>query len=244
MQKKKLVMLTAYDYPTAKIVDEVGVDYILVGDSLGMVVLGHPDTKSVTMVDMVHHLRAVVRGAKKSHIVGDLPVDSYNNVKDAVKNARLLKNAGAHSVKLEGAKPEIISAIIREGIPVMGHLGLLPQTAEKYKVQGKDQEEAEQIYQDAKLLDSLGVFALVLECVPSELARRITENIKTPTIGIGAGVYCSGQVLVIHDALGLSDFKGRMAKQYINSKEIMKKALAEFKDEVKTEKFPTEKNSF
>jgi 3-methyl-2-oxobutanoate hydroxymethyltransferase len=242
--RKKLVMLTAYDYPTAKIVDEVGVDYILVGDSLGMVVLGHPDTKSVTMADMLHHLKAVVRGVKKSHIVADMPINTYDNIKDAIKNARLLMNAGAHSVKLEGAKAEVISAIIREKIPVMGHLGLLPQTAEKYKVQGKDQEEAEQIYQDAKLLDSLGVFAMVLECVPSELARCITENIKTPTIGIGAGMYCSGQVLVIHDVLGLSDFKGRMAKQYIDSKEIMKKALLEFKDEVRTEKFPTEKNSF
>ena len=242
--KNKLVMITAYDYPTAKIVDEVGVDYILVGDSLGMVILGYPDTKSVTMVDMLHHLKAVVRGVKKSHIVADMPINTYNSVKDAVKNAKLFQKAGAHSVKIEGANPEIITAIIQEGIPVVGHLGLLPQTARSYKVQGRDQQEAEQIYQDAKSLDNLGMLALVLECIPSELAKRITETIKTPTIGIGAGIYCSGQVLVLHDVIGLSDFQGKMVKRYIDTKEMMRQAISSFKQEVIKEKFPTEKNSF
>lgn len=242
--QKKLVMLTAYDYPTAKIVDAVGIDYILVGDSLGMVVLGYPDTKSVTMADILHHLKAVVRGAKNTHIVADMPINTYNTVKDAVTNAKLLREAGAYSVKIEGAKPEIITAIINEGIPVMGHLGLLPQTAQTYKVQGKDQEQAEQIYQDAKLLDTLGIIALILECVPASLANKITENIKTPTIGIGAGVHCSGQVLVLHDVIGLSDFQGKMVKQYVDSKTVIRQAVTAFKNEVLEKKFPTEKNSF
>jgi 3-methyl-2-oxobutanoate hydroxymethyltransferase len=242
--QKKLVMLTAYDYPTAKIVDEIGIDYILVGDSLGMVVLGYPDTKSVTMADMLHHLKAVVRGAKNTHIIADMPINTYNNVKDAVKHARLFKKAGAHSVKIEGAQPEIITAILNEGIPVMGHLGLLPQTAQTYKVQGKDQIQAEQIYNDAKCLEKSGVIGIVLECIPASLAKQITENIKTPTIGIGAGIYCSGQVLVLHDIIGLSDFQGKMIKKYIDSKELMRKALMEFKNEVLEGKFPTVKNSF
>ncbi len=241
---RKIVMLTAYDYPTAKIVDEAGVDYILVGDSLGMTVLGYKDTKSVTIEDMIHHVKAVARGVKKSLIVGDMPINTYNTAKEAIRNARLLLGAGAHAVKIEGNKPDIIKALKKEGIDVMGHLGLLPQTASTYKVQGREATEAEKICHDAQEVDKSGVFALVLECIPSSLARKITLSITKPTIGIGAGIDCSGQVLVLHDILGLSDFQAKFVKQYADVRNVIKQAVEGFREEVIAQKFPTEKNSF
>lgn len=242
--KRKIVMLTAYDYPTAKILDKAGVDYILVGDSLGMTVLGYKDTKSVTIQDMVHHVRAVSRGVKKSKIISDMPINTYNTENEAVKNARMLLEAGAQAVKIEGNKPKIIKALRKQGIEVMGHLGLLPQTADVYKVQGRDIEAAEKIFNDARELDKLGILALILECIPATLAKKITNSIKTPTIGIGAGIHCSGQVLVIHDILGMSDFQGKFVKKYADVKIVIQKAVEEFRDEVISQKFPSEENSF
>jgi len=201
-KKRKIVMLTAYDYQMAKILDETGIDMILVGDSLGMVVLGHKDTKSVTMEDMIHHTRAVARGAKNTPIIGDMPINSYNIVEGALKNAKRFLEAGAHGVKIEGNRSKIVKALLDEGIPVMGHVGMLPQTAERYRLRGKEKAEAEKIFMDAVELDRRGVFTIVLECIPESLAQRITETVKVPTIGIGAGKYCDGQVLVVNDMLG------------------------------------------
>lgn len=237
-------MLTAYDYPTAKIVDESGVDYILVGDSLAMVVLGYPDTKSVTMEEMLHHTRAVCRAVKNTPVIGDMPINTYNNEHAAVYNAKRFIQAGCRMVKIEGYKAEIIKALKSAGIKVIGHLGLLPQTAERYKVQGKDQKEGEKILHDAIEIDKLGIELLVLECVPMMLAKKITETIKTPTIGIGAGPYCDGQVLVLHDLIGLSDFQGKMVKRYGNVKDEIRTAVSQFKNEVQKGIFPDKKNSF
>jgi len=242
--KKKLVMLTAYDYPTAKIIDEVGIDYILVGDSLAMVVLGHKDTKSVTMAEMIHHTKAVARGVKNTLVIGDMPIHTYDTPKTAIKNAKLFLKAGAHMVKIEGYKPEIIKALRKENIRVVGHLGLLPQTARQYKVQGKDEKEAQKILYDAINIDKLGIELLILECVPTALAKKITSSIKTPTIGIGAGPYCSGQVLVLHDIIGLSGFEGKMVKRYGNVKEEIRRAVSSFKKEVILARFPGSKHSF
>lgn len=244
-KKRKIIMLTAYDYQMAKILDEAGIDIILVGDSLGMVVLGYKDTKSVTMEEMIHHTKAVARGAKKTPIVGDMPINSYNNVKDALKNAERFLEAGAHGVKIEGNKPEIIRALLDEGIPVMGHVGLLPQFADKYKVTGKEKEEAEKIFQDALAVDDLGVFSIVLECIPQSLAKRITGTVKAPTIGIGAGKYCDGQVLVINDMLGFDEsFSPKFLKRYANLNRIIKEAVAKFKEEVLNGTYPDEEHSY
>jgi len=237
-------MLTAYDYPTAKILDEIGVDYILVGDSLSMVVLGYHDTKSVTVRDMIHHTQAVARGAKNSFIIADLPLGTYETPEDALKNAKLLINAGARGIKIEGYKQDCMNMLIHQNIPVMGHLGLLPQTAEKHSVQGREQKEAEKIFQDAVAMDTMGLLAIVLECIPEQLAKRITETLQTPTIGIGAGRYCDGQVLVLHDVIGLSDFQGKFIKRYGDVKGEIKRAVSEFKREVITGEFPEEKNVF
>jgi 3-methyl-2-oxobutanoate hydroxymethyltransferase len=244
-KKKKIVMLTAYDYQIAKLIDEVGIDIILVGDSLGMVVLGYKDTKSVTMQEMIHHTKAVARGAKNTLIIGDMPVHSYDTVENALINAKKFIGAGAHGVKIEGNKPDIIKALIKEGIPVMGHLGLLPQTAEKYGVVGREKSEAEKIYRDALELDSLGVFSIVLECIPESLAKKITESVKAPTIGIGAGKYCKGQVLVINDLLGMDEnFNPKFVKKYANLSAIIKDAVSRFKEEVLKEKFPDDEHAF
>lgn len=241
---QKLVMLTAYDYPTAKVIDEVGIDYILVGDSLAMVVLGHKDTKSITLSEMLEHTRAVARGTKKTFIVGDMPIGTYNTPQQAVRNAKKFLAAGAQGVKIEGNKAFVIKTLTSKKIPVMGHLGLQPQTAEVYKVQGRDGKDAKAIYDDSVKLDKLGIFALVLECIPSPLAQKITKAIKTPTIGIGAGPYCSGQVLVLHDILGLSDFQGKFVKQYTDVKKVMQDAITAFKDDVLSGRFPSPKHSF
>ena len=244
-KKKKIVMLTSYDYQTAKLLDEVGIDLILVGDSLGMVVLGYKDTKNVTMQEMLHHTRAVARGAKNTLIIGDMPIHSFDTIEDAIANAKKFIEAGTCGVKIEGNKPDIVKALIKEGLPVMGHLGLLPQTAEKYSIRGREQSEAEKIYKDALELDKLGIFSLVLECIPESLAKRITDNIKAPTIGIGSGKYCRGQVLVINDLLGMDEsFTPKHVKKYANLSKIIKNAVSKFKKEVLEEKFPDDEHTF
>ena len=243
-QGKLISALTAYDYATSRLVDEAGIDLVLVGDSLAMVVLGHENTLAVTVDEMLHHTRSVARGATHSFIIGDMPIRSYGNPESALKNARRFLQAGAKAVKIEGNKPEVLTALVKAGIPVMGHLGLLPQTAKTYKVQGKDEEAAAQIYHDALALEKLGAFALVLECIPRSLAEKITQSVKIPTIGIGAGPECSGQVLVLHDILGLSDFEGKFVKKYCNLKDEITIAVGNFKNEVQTGQFPTLDKSF
>jgi 3-methyl-2-oxobutanoate hydroxymethyltransferase len=241
---KKVVMLTAYDCQVARLVEQAGIDLILVGDSLGMVVLGYESTKQVTMQEMLHHTRAVARGARDTPIIGDMPIGSYATPQLAVENARKFIEAGAKGVKVEGCVAGVIKELVSEGIPVMGHLGLLPQTAEKYKLVGKG-DDAERIFRDAQTVDKLGVFSLVLECVPEQLAKRITENVKSITIGIGAGKYCDGQVLVINDLLGMDEsFKPKYVKKYANLSEIIKKAVVDFREEVKNGRFPDDAHSF
>jgi 3-methyl-2-oxobutanoate hydroxymethyltransferase len=242
--KRKIVMLTSYDCQSAKLLEEAGIDLILVGDSLGMVVLGRPDTKKVMLEEMLHHTRAVAAGTRLP-IVGDMPIHSYETAEQAVENARKFLAAGASAVKVEGLKEEVICALLENEIPVMGHLGLLPQTAEKYSVQGKEESEAEKIFQEALAIDKLGVFSLVLECVPAALAKKISENISSPTIGIGAGKDCDGQVLVLNDLLGLdSDFKPKFVKRYADLSSEIKKAAERFKKEVIEGEFPDEEHSF
>ncbi len=243
--KEKIIMLTAYDYQIAKILDEEGIDIILVGDSLGMVVQGYTDTKSVTMEDMFHHTRAVARGAKKTPIIGDMPINSDNTVEDALRNAKSFLDAGAHGVKIEGNKTEVVKALIRNEIPVMGHIGLLPQTAPAYRVRGKAPDDAQKILQDARVLDKLGVFTMVLESIPEGLAKRITEAVGTPTVGIGAGKYCDGQVLVINDMLGLDPtFSPKYVKRYANLNPIIKQAVENFRQEVRNGEYPDEEHTY
>ena len=243
--KKKIAMLTCYDFQTAKLLEQAGIDLILVGDSLGMVVLGFNDTKSVTMADMIRHTAAVARAVEKTPVIGDMPAGSYDSVEDALKNAKLLLEAGANAVKFEGCRPEIVSVLVKEKIPVMAHIGLLPQTAEKYCVQGYEKNDAKKIFEGAMVLDKLGVFAIVLECIPLSLAKKITENTNALTIGIGAGLYCNGQVLVINDLLGLNQkFKPKFVKQYANLSEKITTAVSNFKEEVLNGKFPLDKESF
>jgi len=242
---RKVAMLTAYDYQMARIQDKAGIDVILVGDSLGMVVLGYRDTKQVTMDDMIRHTQAVARGTESALIVGDMPINSYNNVDDALENSTRLLDAGAHAVKLEGNRTEIIKALISSGIPVMGHLGLLPQTAEVMKVRGKKSEEAERILTDAVELDSLGVFSIVLECIPLKLAKRITEAVDALTIGIGAGIHCDGQVLVVNDMLGMNkEYNPKHSKIYVDLNTIIMNAVLNYVEEVKAGRFPIDKHSF
>ncbi len=249
---RKITMLTAYDYSMARMVDSAGIDIILVGDSLGMVVLGYDSTVPVTMDDMLHHCRAVSRGTKNAMVVGDMPFMSYQvSKKEAVRNAgRFIKEAGCHAVKLEGGREmaSTISRIVTAGIPVMGHIGLTPQTATAlggYKVQGKDLESARKLLKDAEAVDGSGAFALVLECVPDTVAKLITERISIPTIGIGAGPWCDGQVLVTHDLLGMFDkFCPSFVKQYAKLSESIKEALSAFIDEVGQGAFPDAAHSF
>jgi 3-methyl-2-oxobutanoate hydroxymethyltransferase len=205
---EKITALTAYDYPTARLLDESGIDVILVGDSLGMVVLGYEDTTEVTLADMVHHTRAAARGVKRALLVGDLPIHSYDNAEQAVLSARALMEAGAQAVKLEGGASHVaqIEAIIAAGIPVMGHIGMLPQSVREeggYKVKGRTQAEAEALLRDATGVEKAGAFAVVLEIVAPETARQITRELEIPTIGIGSGSHCDGQILVTHDLIGL-----------------------------------------
>lgn len=249
---KKITMLTAYDYPTAKIMDEAGVDAILVGDSLGMVVLGYEDTTRVTVEDMVHHIKAVVRGTKKAMVVGDMPFLSYHKgIYESVSNAgRLLNEAGCKAVKLEGGEEVIedVKAIIRAGIPVMGHLGYTPQSVNVFgghKAQGKTIETAKKIYKDALLLQEAGAFAVVLECVPHKVAKFISQKLSIPTIGIGSGAMCDGQVLVVHDIIGMfRDFTPKHTKRYEDVGTALENSVKSYINDVVGGVFPTEKNSF
>ena len=205
---EKITALTAYDYPTARLLDESGIDIILVGDSVGMVVLGYEDTTEVTLAEMVHHTRAAARGVKRALLVGDLPIHSYDDAPQAVASARALMEAGAHAVKLEGGASHVaqIAAIVAEGIPVMAHIGMLPQSVREeggYKVKGRTRAEAEGLLNDAAAVEKVGAFAVVLEIVTPETARQITNALKIPTIGIGSGSHCDGQILVTHDLIGL-----------------------------------------
>ena len=249
---EKLSMLTAYDYTTASLVDSAGINAILVGDSLGMVMLGYEDTLSVTMEDMIHHSKAVARGAKNTLVVTDMPFMSYQtSVYDAVINAgRLMKEGRAGAVKLEGGAEfaEHISSIVKASIPVMGHIGLTPQSVNAFggfKVQGKTNEAAQKLIDDAKALEKAGVFAIVVECVPAELGKAITEAVNVPVIGIGAGKYCDGQVLVYQDMLAMYDkMKPKFVKAYANIGEQMIEAFKAYDSEVKSGAFPTDEHSF
>jgi 3-methyl-2-oxobutanoate hydroxymethyltransferase len=249
---QKITMMTAYDYPTARLVDEAGIDTILVGDSLGMVMLGYDSTVPVTMEEMLHHCRAVTRGAKSSFILGDMPFLSYQvSEEKAVENAgRLIKETGCDCVKLEGGSEvaPVIKAIVRAGIPVCAHIGLTPQTATMlsgFKVQGKDAESARQQVQSAKDLEEAGAFMIVMECIPDLLAARITKELRIPTIGIGAGIDCDGQVLVYHDLVGLFDrFTPKFVKQYVNLSPQIRDALVQFRKEVEDGSFPGPEHSF
>jgi 3-methyl-2-oxobutanoate hydroxymethyltransferase len=247
-----LVMLTAYDVPTARLAVAAGVDMLLVGDSLGMVVLGYQSTVPVTMEDMLHHAKAARRGAPGAFIVADLPFLSYATVEDALRNAgRFMKEAGADSVKLEGGAEvaPVIEALVRAGIPVMGHLGLTPQTASAlggFKLQAKDEEGARKLLADARAIEGAGCWGMVLELVPAPLAKLVTARAGIPTIGIGAGAHCDGQVLVYHDLVGLTpaDFRPKFLKRYAESGEAMRAAIAQYADEVRKGKFPGEEHSF
>lgn len=249
---EKITMLTAYDYPTAKMLDESGVDCILVGDSLGMVVLGYEDTTKVTMEDMIHHIKAVTRGVQRAMVIGDMPFLSYHLGKyESVKNAgRLISEGGCSAVKLEGGKNVIedVRAIISAGIPVMGHLGYTPQSINLFgghKAQGNTLETAQEILKDALLLQEAGVFSIVLECVPYKLANFISKKLEIPTIGIGSGAGCDGQVLVTPDILGMfRDFVPRHSKKYADMGGALTKAAKEYINEVKKGIFPTDENSF
>lgn len=243
--REKIVALTAYDYPTAKLVEEAGIDFILVGDSLGVVVLGYENPLSVTMEDMERHTTAVANGAKNTLIVGDMPANTYNTPKVALKNAKKFLSAGAHAVKTEGCDTGVVNALINNNIPVMGHLGLTPQTIHDYKVQGREDREAQRILREAKTLDEAGIFALVLECVPEKLGKEITEAISVPTIGIGAGRYCDGQILVLHDLLGLFDrYVPKFARQYVNLREDIRRVLLRYRQDVLQGNFPAEENVY
>ncbi len=249
---EKITMLTAHDAAFGALVDRAGVDLILVGDSLGMVALGYDSTVPVTMAEMIHHAKAVRRGVQNALLIGDLPFLSYQvDHKAAINNAgRFLKEAGCAAVKMEGGAPiaATVAAVVRTGIPVMGHIGLTPQTAGQlggFKVQGRDDGSAERLLHDAGALAAAGAFALVLECVPALLAQKISEAVEIPTIGIGAGPHCDGQVLVTHDLLGLFErFVPRFAKQYATLAEQANGALAAFKNEVEGGVFPAAEHSF
>ena len=248
---ERLAMLTAYDYPGARLVAEAGIDLILVGDSLGMVVLGYDSTVPVTLDDMVHHAKAARRGAPEAFLIADLPFLSYATVPDALaSSARLMKEAQADSVKLEGGTEvvPVVEALVRAGVPVLGHVGLTPQTASAlggYKLQGKDEAQARKIVEDAVALEAAGCWGVVLELVPAPLAKLVTGRIGIPTIGIGAGADCDGQVLVFHDVVGLfSGFTPTFVKRYAEAGSAIRDGLARYAEEVRSGRFPGGKESF
>ncbi|MEE4264181.1 MAG: 3-methyl-2-oxobutanoate hydroxymethyltransferase [Desulfobacteraceae bacterium] len=249
---RKLTMITAYDYPFGLLADEAGIDIVLVGDSLGMVVMGLDGTVQVNMEHMIHHIRAVSRGCKNPFIVGDMPFMSYNtSIREAIMNAgRLLKEGGCESIKLEGGVDfaQTIEAIVKAGIPVQGHIGLTPQTASAlggFKMQGRDAAAAKRIIDDAKALEDAGVFSMILEAVPAPLGKLVAEAVKVPVIGIGAGPDVDGQVLVTHDMIGLFDkFVPKFVKQYANIRKVILDALSEYKQEVLDVEFPAAEHSF
>lgn len=249
---KRIVMITAYDYPTGLIADEAGMDAILVGDSVAMVVHGLENTLPVTMDEMVYHTKMVSRAARSAMVIGDMPFMSYQvSISEAVRNAgRFLKEAGASAVKLEGGSEikEQIIAMTKADIPVMAHIGLTPQSIHKmggYKVQGRTEETAEKLLEEAHIVEEAGAFSIILEAIPATLAKRITEELSIPTIGIGAGPWCDGQVLVMHDVIGMFDrFVPKFVKRYASLKEEAVKALRLYKDEVEKGIFPSEEHSF
>ncbi|MCO1600375.1 3-methyl-2-oxobutanoate hydroxymethyltransferase [Desulfosporosinus nitroreducens] len=248
---EKISMLTAYDYPSAQFVEEAGVDMILVGDSLGMVVLGYDSTVPVTMEEMLHHTKAVRRGASQTFIVTDMPFMSYATIDLAIVNAgRLIKEGGADAVKLEGGMDivPIVQTLTRAGIPVVGHIGLTPQTANQlggYKVQGRDLDSAVQLVKDGQALEQAGAFMIVLEAIPRQVAAQISSGLRIPTIGIGAGPDCNGQVLVFHDILGLfKRFTPKFVKQYAELRLDSVQAIQQFHNEVKQSTFPSEEHTF
>lgn len=251
-KKEKITMLTAYDYSMAQLVDKSGIDAILIGDSLGMVVQGGDSTLGVTMEEMLYHCKCVSRGAKRALLVGDMPFLSYHvSIEEAVRNAgKFIQEGKVNAIKLEGGKnmADTIKAIVRAQIPVMGHIGLTPQSVNVFggfKVQGKEIAKAKALIEDALALEEAGVFSIVLEAVPEALAKIITEKVSVPTIGIGAGRYCDGQILVVNDLLDMfSDFKPKFVKQYAHLKDTITGAFSEYIDEVKTQRFPEEKNTF
>ena len=251
-KSEKISMVTAYDFTGAKIVDEAGIDIILIGDSLGMVMQGKSSTLPVTIEDVIYHTRMVKNGTERALVVGDMPFMSYQvSVEQAVQNAgRLVQEGGAEAIKLEGGREftDRIKAIVSCGIPVMGHLGLTPQSINifgRYRVRGKEQKEAKRIIEDAKYLQEAGVFSIVLEAVPLPVAEEITENVNIPTIGIGASKFCDGQVLVFHDLLGLfEEFKPKFVKRYAHLKQDAVKAVRQYIDEVKKGIFPDEEHSY
>jgi 3-methyl-2-oxobutanoate hydroxymethyltransferase len=250
--KRKITMLTAYDYPLASLVDRAGIDMILVGDSLANVVLGLDSTTKVGMTEMLHHAKAVTRAVKDALVIGDMPYDSYQtHPEECVKNARrFIEEAKCDCVKLEWFDRclEVTESILKSGIPVMGHIGLTPQTADKlggFKVQGKDAKTARRLIEQALSLERLGCFALVLECVPDKIAQIITQRLKIPTIGIGAGPHCDGQVLVIHDMLGLFErYQPKFVKRFVNLSPLILEAIKEFKLEVMEGRFPASEHTF
>lgn len=251
-QGEKITMMTAYDYPSARLVDEAGIDAILVGDSLGMVVLGYDSTVPVTMDEMIHHSKAVYRGVKTSFIIGDMPFMSYQTSLDqAIENAgRFIKEARCDAVKLEGGSEmaPVVKAIVKAGIPVCAHIGLTPQTATMlsgFKVQGKDADSARKQVRSAKDLEEAGAFMIVMECIPDLVAARITKELAIPTIGIGAGKDCDGQVLVYHDVVGLFErFTPKFVKQYVNLSPLIKEALIKYKSDVESAAFPGLEHTF
>jgi 3-methyl-2-oxobutanoate hydroxymethyltransferase len=251
-ETKKITMLTSYDYPITQILDGAGVDVLLVGDSAGNVVSGYANTLPVTMEEMLYHTRAVTRGAQRALVVGDMPFMSYQtSLEEARRNAgRFLKEGGAGCVKLEGGTTmeEVIRTIVEIDIPVMAHIGLTPQSVHRmggFKVQGRDESQRKQLLEDARAVERAGAFAVVMECVPAGLAKEITEALTIPTIGIGAGTDCDGQVLVIHDVLGLlKGFRPKFVKQYTNMQETVDSAVKEFIDEVREGSFPGKEHIF
>ena len=251
-ESKKITMLTAYDFPFAQIVDEAGIDAILVGDSLGMVVQGLDNTLPVTMDEMIYHTKMVTRAVKNSMVIGDMPFMSYQTgIEDALRNAgRFLKEAGASAVKMEGGS-EIaghVQAMTKVDIPVMAHIGLTPQSIHRmggYKVQGKSEESAEKLFEEARIVEASGAFSLILEAIPLGLAKKITEELSIPTIGIGAGPYCDGQVLVLHDVIGMFErFVPKFVKRYANLKEEALKAVQRYREEIENGIFPSKDQSF
>jgi len=252
-RKEKIVGITAYDFPIARIVDEAGVDLILVGDSLGMVVLGYENTLPVTMEEMIHHTRPVARAARRALVIGDMPYFSFHlSIEETVRNAsRFLKEAGAKGVKIEGAsrkRLKLIRSLIEAEIPVMGHVGLTPQSIHhfgQFKVRGSEKEEAEKIVADALNLEKAGVFSVVLECIPLEVARLITERLRIPTIGIGAGPWCDGQILVFHDLVGYSNgYLPKFVRKYADLHQVISQAVRNYIEDVKIGNFPDHNHSY
>ena len=249
---RKITLLTAYDYPSGRLIDEAGVDIILVGDSLAMTVLGYESTVPVTMDEMVHHAKAVKRGVEYALLVGDMPFMTYNIAeKETVRNAgRFIKEAGCGAVKIEGGLEmiDVVKTLVRAGIPVLGHIGLTPQTATQlggFRVQGRDAKSAQRLIESAIALEKAGCFAVVLECVPDKLAGLITKTLKIPTIGIGAGPHCDGQALVTNDMIGLFDrFTPKFVKKYADLWPLLSNAFKRYREEVEGGKFPTEEHSF